>query len=112
MKKFFALLSLVTFLASCAPVKMYYWGQYNQAKYQHNKKQTDETMENLIAVYVDIINKKSKGTSNKVPPGIYADYGYLLIQKGEIERGKEMLEKEIAEYPESERIVAYILNKI
>lgn len=112
MKKQIAILCFITFLASCAPTQTYYWGQYNQAQYQHNKKQTDETMNNLLAVYEDIIKKKDKGTRKEVPPGIYADYGYLLIQKGEIEKGKEMLEKEIAIYPESERIVAYILNKI
>lgn len=112
MKKNILVITALLFLASCAPQKMYYWGKYDQATYQHNKKQTEKTKADLLLVYQDIINKKDKGSRNEVPPGIYADYGYLLIQEGQIEKGKEMLENELALYPESKKIVAYILNKI
>lgn len=112
MKKNLAILSILTLLVSCAPTKMYYWGKYDQAMYQYNKKQTEDTKLNLLSVYEDIIKKKDKGTRNEVPPGVYADYGYLLIQEGQIDKGKEMLEKEISLYPESKKIVEYILNKI
>jgi hypothetical protein len=112
MKKNIIAISVLIFLASCSTKKMYYWGKYDQATYQHNKKQTEETKSDLLTVYENIIEKKNKGTRNEVPPGVYADYGYLLIQEGQIEKGKEMLEKEIAFYPESKKIVLYILNKI
>lgn len=112
MRKILATLSVLTFLTSCAPAKMYYWGNYDQATYQHNKKQTEETKSDLFLVYEDMIKNKHKSTRNVVPPGVYADYGYLLIQEGQIDKGKEMLEKELALYPESKKVVQYILNKI
>ncbi len=108
-------LGLIIFSAlfiSCSPNKLYYWGQYNQATYNYNKKKTDKSIENLIKVYEDIIEKKDKGTRNSVPPGVYADYGYLLIQTGEIDKGKQMLEQELQLYPESKKIIEYILNRL
>ncbi len=112
MKKNLVALIILTILASCAPAKMYYWGQYDQVMYQHNKNQTEDTKADLLKVYEDIIKNKNKGSRKEVPPGVYADYGYLLIQEGQIAKGKEMLEMELAIYPESKKIVEYILNKI
>lgn len=103
---------VVLFIASCTPQKLYYWGHYDQATYNHNKNQSEESRENLVAVYEDIISKKARGTRGEVPPGVYADYGYLLIQNGKIEEGKAFLEKELSLYPESQKVVEYILNKI
>lgn len=103
---------VVLIVSSCTPQKLYYWGQYDQATYNNNKKQTDETREDLVKVYEDIISNKNKGTRGEVPPGVYADYGYLLIQSGKIEEGRKMLEKELSIYPESKKVVEYILNKI
>lgn len=112
MKKSIVVIATLIFLTSCASKGMYYWGKYDQATYQHNKKQTEKTKSDLLLVYEDIINKKSKGSRNEVPPGVYADYGFLLIKEGQIKKGKEMLENELAIYPESKKIVEYILNKI
>ncbi|WP_430812870.1 MULTISPECIES: DUF4810 domain-containing protein [unclassified Carboxylicivirga] len=112
MNKVLLALSLIAVVASCAPSRLYYWGQYDQATYQHNKKQTEETKADLLLVFEDIIENKHKGTRGEVPPGVYADYGYMLIMDGQIGKGKEMLDKELALYPESKKIVEYILNKI
>lgn len=112
MKKIIAFISLVSFFASCAPSNLYYWGKYDQATYQFNKTQTEESRVKLLSTYEDIIKNKAKSLSKEVPPGIYADYGYLLIQDGQIAKGKEMLEKELSIYPESKKMVEYILKKL
>ena len=112
MKKNISIVSLLMILVSCAPTNMYYWGQYDQATYQHNKSQSEKTNAELLSVFEDIINKKHKGIRNVVPPGVYADYGYFLIKDGQIAKGKEMLEKELFLYSESKKMVEYILNKL
>lgn len=112
MKKNISILLLFMMLVSCAPTNMYYWGNYGQATYQHNKYQSEKTNAELLIVFEDIINKKHKGIRNAVPPGIYADYGFFLIKDGQITKGKEMLEKELFLYPESKKAVEYILNKL
>ena len=45
------------------------------------------------------------------PPGVCADYGYLLIKKGEVEKGKELLVKETILYPESKLFIDMILKR-
>ena len=111
MIRFILMLVVVALASSCASSKLYYWGQYDQATYNHNKKQTEESLDDLLNVYEDIISKKDKGTRGVVPPGVYADYGFLLIQNGRIDEGKLLLEKELSLYPESKKTVEYILNK-
>jgi len=112
MKKNILIISLLIILGSCVPTNMYYWGKYDQASYKHNKNQSEESLTELFLAFEDIINKKNKGTRNVVPPGVYADYGFLLIKDGQIAKGKEMLQKELLLYPESRKMVEYILNKL
>ena len=45
-----------------------------------------------------------------MPPGIYADYGFVLLQSGKTEEGNAMLEKEISLYPESKIFIARIIK--
>lgn len=112
MKKNTLIISLLIMLSSCVPTNMYYWGNYNVASYNHNKKKSEKTKADLFLVFEDIINNKNKGTRNTVPPGVYADYGFLLIMDGQEAKGREMLENELLLYPESIKMVEYILNKL
>jgi hypothetical protein len=77
------------------------------------------------------------GSRNVVPPGIYAEYGYLLLQQRTLEsfegyatkrqrnlfntddyaslfqeKGIMMLEKEIELYPESETFILPIIKRV
>lgn len=106
-----AILVAVIFLA-CAPQKpLYTWGNYEVSSYSYLRDADAETLEKLIASYEEIIANQ-KGTRGEVPPGIYADYGFILIQNGNTEKGKEMLNLEIANYPESEVFIARILKML
>ena len=76
-----------------------------------------DTAENLISVKdliktYQVIIAKQTGTRSVVPPGIYADYGFLLLQLNKTVEGKEMLLKEISLYPESKVFIDRILNKL
>ena len=53
---------------------------------------------------------KQKGKRGAVPPGIYADYGFILLQANRTEEGKAMLLKEISLYPESKVFIERILK--
>jgi len=106
----FAALLLITSCTTQAP-KMYTWGDYSNATYNFIKSHSDADRDALIKTYENII-KKQKGTRKVVPPGIYADYGYLLIQIGQDQKGKEMLEKEVALYPESKVFIERIINNV
>ncbi|MDC1106827.1 DUF4810 domain-containing protein [Prolixibacteraceae bacterium] len=112
MRKVFHLIFLVILLSSCSSSK-YYWGSFDKSTFKYNKKMTPETKVLLMDNYQRIIGHCSGPSSSKeIPPGIYADYGYMLIQIGKVSEGKAFLEKEIVLYPESEKAVNYILEKI
>ena len=74
-------------LASCGTTSaLYYWGPsgggatgYENAAYRNYKERTPESVCNLIYVYEQIVSRPD-GTRKMPPPGICAEYGYLLLQ--------------------------------
>lgn len=97
--------------ASCASTDLYDWHGYQQSYYQYVKNADKESLDDLIKTYEEIIAEQDeiRGT---VPPGIYADYGFLLLEKGKTEEAKAMLAKEIELYPESAVFVGSILKRL
>lgn len=144
MKKLF-LLTLLTFcLTSCGLTSsLYYWGgvqngatTYENLAYINYDKQTPESLCKLICMYEDIVSNPG-GMRKMPPPGICAEYGYMLLipenanifaeyatsmQKRTFsstdyasffpERGKEMMLKEIELYPESAKFIAPLIERL
>lgn len=102
--------ALVLF-ASCGSTKLYSWHNYQEDYYHFVKNNDKKSLESLIKTYDKIIQKQNE-TRGIVPPGIYADYGYILIESGKTAEGKAMLAKEIELYPESEVFVGAILKRV
>ncbi|MDR1973691.1 MAG: DUF4810 domain-containing protein [Bacteroidales bacterium] len=105
------LIFLSTLLCSCAPKALYSFYDYDNMSYKFLKNQDDKTIEDFMKCYQQIINKQ-KGARNIVPPGVYADYGFFLYQKGENKEAIEMLNKEISFYPESKPFIGRIIKMI
>lgn len=138
-------LALVSFaLTSCGfTTSLYYWGgdlyettTYENLTYQNYNKQTPESICKLLCMYEDIVSNPG-GTRKMPPPGICAEYGYMLLipQNAAIfaehatesqretfasgdyaaffpEKGKEMLQKEIELYPESAKFIAPLIERL
>jgi hypothetical protein len=97
-------------LVSCiAPKTLYSWENYDDTSFKYLKYSDDKSTEQLIKTYQKLIEKQ-KGTLKVVPPGVYADYGFILLQADRTTEGKEMLEKENALYPESKVFIDRILK--
>jgi hypothetical protein len=103
----------VLLLTSCvsAPKPLYTWGNYQERSYAYIKDATDESLEELQKTYQTLINKQ-QGSRQTVPPGICADYGYLLYKQGKTQEGLALLEKEIALYPESTVFISRIIKQL
>lgn len=113
MKKIIFVSITIFLLASCTTQKpLYSWGKYENASYNYLKKSDEESTQQLIENYQEIINNQKKGSRGVVPPGIYADYGFVLLQKDKTEEGKAMLQKEIDLYPESKIFIERILKML
>ena len=111
MKKYIYLFIIAFAVSSCATPGLYSWNKYEQASYNYLKKADEKSIDQIMKQYQKII-KKQKGTRKTTPPGMYADYGFFLIQRGDIKNGKVNLNKEISLYPESKVFIDRILKLI
>ena len=64
-----------------------------------------------MAQYELVINKQ-QGIRKTVPPGVNAEYGYLLYKAGKKDEGLALLKAEIKAYPESEKFISRIINQL
>jgi hypothetical protein len=147
MKKLFAIVVAGCLLCSCASTQLYNWGgnynsgngvfsMYEQRAFTFYEKHSPESICELLCLYADMVNNPG-GTRNVVPPGIYAEYGYLLLQPETAEAfenhatkkqksvfnytdygasfyelGIAMMQKEIELYPESEKFIGPLINRM
>ena len=139
------ILALVSFvMTSCGmTTTLYYWGgvqngatTYEDLAYKNYDKQTPESLCKLICMYEDIVSNPG-GVRRVPPPGICAEYGYMLLipenaaiftghataaQKRTFasrdyasffpEKGKEMLLKEVELYPESAKFIVPLIERL
>lgn len=103
----------VLLLSSCVTEKsLYSWKDYEKTSYNYYKKQTPESTQALLNTYALLIERQEQGTRKVVPPGTYAEYGFLLAQTGKKEEGITMLKKEIEVYPESKIFIERIIKML
>lgn len=112
MKKYFIMAVSAVALMSCGSTKtLYSWYDYEDATYQYSKKSTDELQVKVLEQYKKLTDKQ-KGVRGVVPPGLYAEYGYLLCKTGKKEEGLSFLKKETELYPESEKYISRIIKQL
>lgn len=144
MKRLLILTVISLCLTSCGVTSsLYYWGgtqkgftTYEHLAYKNTDKQTPEYICKLICMYDDMVTNPG-GTRMTIPPGICAEYGYLLLdpENAEIfakhatsqqkknfrstdyttlfpEMGKELMQKEIELYPESAKFLEPLIEKL
>lgn len=109
-KLFFAAICVIA-LASCQTQQLYSWYDSEDATYQYTKKLTDEKLEKAMVQYQKVIANQ-KGIRKVVPPGVNAEYGYLLYKAGKKDEGLALLKAEITAYPESETFISRIIKQL
>ena len=85
-------------LASCAPPTQYKWGDYSQSMYDYSR---DENQAEQYVAALKAVIKSNEEAGKRVPPGIYAEYGYMLMSVGETTEAVGFFEKEKQLWPES-----------
>jgi len=113
MKKIIAFALWGLLLTACAstPKSLYSWNNYQDQVYDYIKNETPESLEKLMKTYQQMIDQQ-KGLRKTVPPGICADYGFLLYKQGKKEEGIRLMEKEVALYPESAVFISRIIKNL
>lgn len=99
-------------LTSCSTNEnLYSWYNYDNITYEYNKKRTDNLQVKMLEEYEKIIQKQ-KGSRGVVPPGLYAEYGYMLYKSGKQKEGLSFMRQEIKRYPESEIYISRIIKQL
>jgi hypothetical protein len=109
MKKFiFVAFVLSIFFVGCQPAKdTFYWGDYSTTLYNMKKNPDDKTLELHKKEILNVI-ETSDLENKQVPPGVFAEYGYILLKNGDEKGGMEYLDKELNLYPESQVFITRI----
>lgn len=102
-----SLLSISVFLTGCQTSQgLYHWGGYETSLYEYYKDpaQQEALAERLLAVIED--------ESARVPPGIYAEYGTLLMQQGKTNEAIVYFKMEKEQWPESQALMDSMINAL
>lgn len=75
----------------------YSWGKYDQSLYDYYK-HPDDAADYMFALHAAI---EDASVERPVAPGIYAEYGYMLMQQENYDAAARYFEKEKAAWPES-----------
>ena len=101
--------STALLLSACGQGEtLYSWNGYSSAVLTHYKDGTSaEDFSNEMAVIV-----QESEDDNKVPPGLYAEYGYALLEAGQDNQAIVYFQKERELWPESEAFMDNIIFRL
>jgi hypothetical protein len=110
MKTQLFVLTLAIFLCSCAPTSRYYWGNYSQTQYLVIKNADDVSRKERKDELLKII-QVSKSSKKPIPPGICAEFGYMLYNEGNYSTALAYFKNEMENYPESTPLMKLVIKK-
>ena len=106
---FFILIGLT--ITGCAGKKpMYYFGDYSKTYYTYVKKQNDESLSDHKQELERVISESEK-EGIPVPPGIYAELGYLNLMGKNTKEAVRLFQVELKLYPESRVLMERLIQK-
>ncbi|SHI83426.1 DUF4810 domain-containing protein [Halodesulfovibrio aestuarii] len=102
-------LLLVGLVSGCVHQQRIEWCNYSQTYYAMLKEPTPVLIKEHQDELLHIIDNAE--TKNKpVPPGVFAEYGYMLAKEGKTKQAVAYYEREVAAYPESEQFVSMLVR--
>lgn len=100
----------VTFLG-CSR-NLYTYRQYDDNIYAFLRNgQTERDEKKLVNSYKTIVNKQKRGRKTP-PPGVCAEYGWLLYKRGKLKEARKQFEQEMQLYPESKTLVTKMMKEL
>lgn len=106
----FIVLSFIAILSGCAPPsKMYHYGNYSQTLYYCEKNQDEKSLVNHRHELEEIIIQ-SEVKKLPVPPGIYAELGYIHLKNNTLKEAIKLFELESKLYPESSLLMGRLID--
>lgn len=101
------LMAISLMLSGCA-TPLFEWGNYHSTLHQYLE--TPQERETFIKGLQEIIIDAEK--SGKVPPGIYGEYGYALLESGQHNEAIRYFNKERKRWPESRHFMSKMIRNV
>jgi len=102
-------ISLLTLpLCACAPKSLFYWGDYETSIYDRWIGNDNDMGEQHLQQTITTAEQSGR----KVPPGLYADYGFMLYRRGNLDGAIAYFDKERKTFPESRLLMSKLIDKI
>lgn len=101
-------------ISGCAQksTSLYNYGAYSQSYYDYKKNMTDESALELQKAIEEAIANAKDSHSGRVPPGMYANLGYLYLKSGNSKAAISSFEMEKKIYPESAHFMDRVIRKV
>ena len=101
--------ALALALGACASNQsMYEWGSYQHDLLSYSKNPTEgKKFSAALAV-----NLEKAEAAHKVPPGMYAEYGYTLLDAGDAKGAVVYFGKERDRWPESVTLMNKVIDRL
>lgn len=95
-------------LTGCATPSIYHWGKFEDGLHQ---RYVGENHAEADTYLIETI-RASEQQNLRVPPGAYADYGFLLFKRGDRDGAIAYFEKEKKSFPESSAFMTKLIERI
>ena len=102
--KYLCVLFLFFSLIGCAHTR-YDWNKYDTKLYKHYKDPSNK--EEFIQALKEILDDAE--SVGKVPPGIYAEYGFVMYEQGNNQQAVLYFQKEADKWPESRAFMTKLI---
>lgn len=105
--KYLLLVISLTHLFGCSPVGLYDWGEYEQSLHLRYIDNEAELAQSAIRNTIE-----NSSTNSRVPPGVYAEYGFILYQARKYNDAINFFKKEQRQFPESSALMSKLIDRI
>ncbi len=95
--------------AGCGPKTLYTWRGYDDSLYAHYKNPQDHA-KHIERLQEFVTQTETDGL--KMPPGVYADYGYALLEESRFDEAVTCFKKEKETWPESAVIMDKMIRNV
>ena len=91
---------------------LYYYNDYSVSYYAYKKDMSPESLLKLQQSMEKAIDDAGKSKSGRVPPGMYANIGYIYLKSGKPQDAIDAFTKEKNVYPESAHFMDRMIKKV
>jgi len=91
---------------------LYHYIDYSESYYAYKKDMSAESLLKLQQSMEEAIELAGQSRSGRVPPGMYANVGYIYLKSGKSQEAISSFTKEKNIYPESAHFMDLMIKKV